>query len=628
MRRSLMLVSLPLALLLACRSDPEVEVTTRLGEADPLRPAPELLAEQVAAYQRWLSEMPRLALSDEAPASTTEVPPNPKAPAGPAKARTKAASKPATAREVPLPPPHPPRDPSELTALVEALRRGPIADLAIPARNIALADPALWPQLRELLLAERRGRKADYKALLDQIGGDVPNRYGHFDRAWKRAHGSPNVLLSDDWHEDLLALPTRKVATSLHGIYRDTVLQTSLLRASARIARERPERAGEVIEALLDAAYIHEGTFRDEVGRTIRAVGDDAIPHLVRASARPPAKTEDDRYAIPYRRAEYAELQLDRLDRLQPRRALLAVQDDPRRLSELLTAYGDRRVADAADVLLDHVQAPLPRVRAAARAAVLAFVTGPPPPIERKTLNLLGGKTTSIKARPSYRETAALALRARLAREAPGLLEEPCRVILEGGAPDPACLAQPERHALAYFDHLDRDQHAHEAALIASALERDDLQSTVTELDRLLVGATTVSAPIDPRILDVYRRAAEQAIASDDPRRAGQLFRKAAVLLADHDPQASAALTVQALLAEASLAELSPEGKSMLLATAETIAPGHAEVGAAIAALRSNRTRRSSPPWSTLLLTWALALATLTLLATLGARLRAASADR
>ncbi|MEZ4453614.1 MAG: hypothetical protein R3B09_29435 [Nannocystaceae bacterium] len=465
------------------------------------------------------------------------------------------------------------------TPLVAALRDGPVADVALPARNLALAGPALWPRI-EAALSLRKARKVDYIALLERIGGDVPNRYGHFDEAWKKAHGH-DIRVSEDWYEDLLALPSRSVPKALRGIYRDCVLEAALLQAASTIGREDPTLTDRVVDALLDAAYVHEGTFRDEVGRAIRRIGDPAVPRLVVRSDKPAIATEDDRYAVPYRTAEYAEFQLDRLDRLQPRRALVALQADPRLLGALLSAYGERRPPDAAEVLLQHVDAAIPRVREQARAAFLAYVTGPAPASERKVLRLLGGKTSEVKARQTYRDAAAIAIRAKLEAVRPDMVEEPCRIIQADGSRDETCESQPERHAHAYFVHLDEAEAAAEADVIAQALAADDLGETVAALDRLLARRPTLAA--DARILGAYIRAAEEARASGDPARAGQMFRKAAMLAGSGDPEAARRWTVDALLAESEADGLSPEGRAMLRATAAELAPEDPSLQRAVA---------------------------------------------
>ena len=219
------------------------------------------------------------------------------------------------------PAPAPASDAPSFQALLTAARAAPVAELGPFADALARTPGALWPEVEAELLAERKARKADYKALLAMIGGDVPNRYGHFELGWKRAHGF-TVKLSEDWYGDLLALPSARVSKVFRGIYRDCVVTAALLRAAAEIGRE-PARTEVVVEALLAAAYVHEGTFRDEVGRAIRRLGEPAIPGLLRRSVAPPLPADEKaanevKASLAFRKAEYARVQLDRMDRLHP----------------------------------------------------------------------------------------------------------------------------------------------------------------------------------------------------------------------------------------------------------------------------------------------------------------------
>lgn len=594
------------ALVSACASDPEVSVSTRVGEAEELTPPTEILSEEVSAYRQWLGAIPALAIAGDEDLSAEE---NPSADDKHGGSRAKKRGKKRPVVDTPLPLPRPPETAAEFEAAVTAMRKGPVDDLAIPANNLALAGAELWPQIKERLIAPRKGRKNDYRALLDRIGGDVPNRYGHFERSWKRAHGY-EVRLSEDWFGDLLALDPSKVGRSFHPIYRDCVLESALLRAAAKIGAGQPELADEVVATLLEAAYIHEGTFRDEVGRAIRAIGDPALAELIRSSERPPIEREDDRFSDPYRKAEYAEYQLDRLDRLQPRKAVASVIENPHLLTAILSAYGERRFPDAAEVLLDYVDAGLPRVRRTARDAFLSYVTGPAPAPERKVLRLLGGKTSSAKAGQTYRDAAAMAIRERLEREASLLVEEPCRIILPEGERDEICERQPERHTHALLAFLDARRAQEEETSIVAALDREELGETIAALDRLLV--VNPERMADARVIDAYRRGAEEALAEGHHSRAGQLLRKTAMLIADRDPEGKRELTVQALLAEAENESLSPEGQAMLLTTAEALAPDDMEIQSAVAEIRRQRLRPPSP--SPLRLGGGLALLAMTLL--------------
>lgn len=485
---------------------------------------------------------------------------------------------------------HPPETPEELEGLVGAIRRGPITELAGPAHRIAAAGPAVWPQVRALMLADRKAPKGDYRSLLAVIGGDVPNRYGHFNLAWKKAHGH-KVKLSTDWFGDLLTLPRRKVSAMLRDVYRDCVLQTALLRAAAGAGQD-PRLSGDVIEALLDAAYMQAGTFRDEVGRALERVGDEAIPPLIRASQPPPGRRKDDDPRV--RRAAYAELALDRMDRLHPRRATAAVVGDPRLLADVLDAYGDVRVGEAAEVLVGLLDAPTPGVRRSARAALMQYVTGPPPKARRRTIRLLGGGTGRARAYLTYRQRAGLAIAERLAEAAPELMEPPCEEPPEGRTLRPAqieaCQQRPHRHVVAYLEWLDAHRAAQRTAKVKAALAHADPPARVAALDRLL--ASDPELPERDRFVPVYRDAAVAALEREDHARAAQLLRKAAVL-AD-DPGAAQRMRVTALLAEASVDGLDPSGRAMLVDTAASLAPRDPQVEAAV--LRVQRPQSEGPP--------------------------------
>ncbi|MCA9685693.1 MAG: hypothetical protein KC457_26185, partial [Myxococcales bacterium] len=367
-----------------CDDSPaEVVIDTRVGQPT-LGPrddtgedgfGPTEIAARLVLYRDiglawWSGELSALAGVDAEDDDEDELP------EGEAKAKAKPASEDIVYE------PRPPQDPEAFAALVAAVRQGPIDEIGVPLHNLAEAGPAMWPEIRELLMAERERSKREYRQVLSVIGGDVPNRYGYFELHWKKAHGY-DVRLSEDWFEDLLGLPPARITKLLRPVYRDTLLTTALLRAAGDIGRTDPGLTPEVVATLLDAAYVHDGTFRDEVGRAIDRIGDQAIPSLLRESLPPEdyrggQKADLDK-SVPERRAEYATYCLDRMDRLHPQRALEAVSDNRILLAETLAAYGLLRDGEAAPLLLDHVDADPPGIRAAARAAFEAYVVGPLP---------------------------------------------------------------------------------------------------------------------------------------------------------------------------------------------------------------------------------------------------------
>lgn len=588
-RRALILSTL----LAACAGEPQVEVLTR-SSADTLQA--QVWADR---YEEWLARA--LALGDgEVDAVVAELPRDDAEPARPGRRKPK-----------PLPPPlpegagpedqelsdrndapggearpiAPPTTEVELDGLLAALRADPHRDLGPLARALAATPAELWPALRARLLAPRTARKADYKAMLAVIGGDVPNRYGHFELAWKKAHGHHGVKLSEDWFTDLLALPSRQVSKLLRPIYRDCVIQAALLRAAATIGAD-PRHTDDVVDALLAAAYLHESTFRDEVGRAIRRLGDPALPGLLRRSLRPALPPDEGeaqvvKDSVEYRTAEYAGYQIDRMDRAHPRKALQAVGDDPARLAELIAAYGVVRPGDAAGPLLDYVDAAIPRVREAARAAFLAYVTGPAPRAERKLLRFVGGGTGESAAQLTFRDLARIAIMSRIAANHPDLSEPDCRSAPKDSVFAGVCEGQPERLAQAYFARLDDGRRARERAEIAAALDEPDRAVAIATLDRLLADDPDLSARAE--LVPPYEQAAAEAAAAGDLALSARLWRKSAALLDDAEPARADSLRVQALLAEADLAA-TEEGRRMLLATAAELAPDDAELQARLSA--------------------------------------------
>ncbi len=555
---------------LACTGPPaEVVIETRVGEqqaAREARAAREAAVTLAQATRRWW---------DEQTVRTVLAPLD--LHAGPGDDEAGAASKPA-----PEPiryDPTPARELAQFEAQVAALRDGPVDEAGLIARNLALADAALWPEIRELLLAERERPKREYKQVLGVIGGDVPNRYGHFDLHWKQAHGY-DVRVSEDWFEDLLGVEPARISKLLRPVYRETLLTVALLQAASNAARTEPRLVGEIVAALLDAGYVHGGTFRDEVGRAIDAIGDPAIPHLLRESV---VADDLEEGSVEERRAAYASYCLDRMDRLHPSRALDAVSDDRELLADTLLAYAEARDGEAAPLLLDWVDADAPGVRRAARTAFGDYVTGPMPKIRRKAIRLLNGHTSTQRAELSYREHARLAIRERLSKQDADLLEPECELWLPGGIIDANCERQPERLFRAYVERLDERRLARRDALVTRALSNKDRAAGAAMLDTLL---TDGSDPVEPALIaPFYVEVASDAEAAGDPVRAAQLLRKSAMLLADTEPARARALTVDALVLEARADGIDSAGKAMLLKTARDLAPDNPAVGAALTAL-------------------------------------------
>jgi hypothetical protein len=551
------LVALALALVCACKeSEPEVEVQTFVGSTWAHKD-PELSRE--AAVEVLSKALPEWwGTGTAAPAE-------------------KAEGMPGTV--------HPPRTKKQFVDLVTAIRKGPLDELGGPARRIAAADPQVWPLVKEALLAERKAPKGDYRSLLRAIGGDVPNQYGYFQLAWKKAHGF-QVKLSTAWFEDLLALPRSKVSPGLLKVYRDCILETALLRAASKLGRH-PPIARDVAETMLYAAYVHQGTFRDEVSRAMAAIGDEAVPHLI-VLAISPSDHPRDEVKPEVKRARFARHSLDKMDRLHPLRATAAVRDDPRLLAQLLESYGVARPGEAAAVLLDFVDDRSPVVRKAARKAFEEYVVGPPPAVSVRHVRQIGGGTGIALAYLSYRERARIAIRERIEHSAPALLEDECELKREDGSWDKTCEEQPARLCRAYLRWLDLRRELDQTTKIDAALADADADAGAEALDRLL--AITPDLVGRDRLVGFFEQLARQKRDSGDPERAAALFRKASMLGRDTDATHARTLHVAALQAEADLEALPRRGRLMLLRRAAELAPEDAAIAAAVDRIESEPT--------------------------------------
>jgi hypothetical protein len=158
-------------------------------------------------------------------------------------------------------------------------------------------------------------------------------------------------------------------------------------------------------QVIFDTAFGAETMiYRDECGRYLRKMGAAAIPAL----------TVDSLTGTDYDRKRYATYQLERMDRQEPGKALAAAAGDEGITIAVLDAFRATHHREAVHAVWTKVDADSPRVRAAARAAWMGYVTGPlPPPAPKRKLTLPGGKLAK-KETPlwlTYRELAENELR-------------------------------------------------------------------------------------------------------------------------------------------------------------------------------------------------------------------------
>ncbi|MBK8480535.1 MAG: hypothetical protein IPL40_05110 [Proteobacteria bacterium] len=362
--------------------------------------------------------------------------------------------------------------------------RGP-ARVAIAAEVLRVARDAddLGLVVRELKRAAPSTSAANFKAVLRAIGAAVPDAGGRF----------PAIEVSarrPDWLRSLLQRPALGPDRSN---LRSAATEAAYLIAIARglAARRRSAAA----EALLIFAYRHAGAFRDECGALLRAMGDAAVPALVRAGQL--------RHPLAYRMARYADYQLDRLNRLRPDLALQV--DAPRLRAELLRAYGVVRHPAAVGEVLRATAATHPAVRRAARWAVLRYLgtAAAAAAPARRHLRLPGGQT-SADERDLYLDPGELMLRAVAARSA---------ALDPSGARRPS--ADPQQRAQALFAAQDRRRRRWRETRqrrAARALAAGRPLVAEAELDRLVAGDGPAESATDQQAIGRLRAAVAWAL--------------------------------------------------------------------------------------------------------------------
>src|SRR5215470_318465 len=263
------------------------------------------------------------------------------------------------------------------------------ARLALLLCTTAAVAAEAVPDLVARLQAPPAATPDQLRALLKSIRADVPNAKGTFEVPPRSEKPLPDL----DWLDALGKLPASPVRD-------EAMAKVTTLRALA-VAKTEP-----AADAILDFGFTPAGlVYRDECGRQIRAMAPYSLPTLLRASQ--DKKRDGGNYA------RYALYQLDRLSMNRPSYALAAAPNDAVEVA-ILHAIRDVKHPDAVTAVLDRVDAPSNAVRAAAREAWLAYVTGPePPPAPKEFRKLPGGKKSKEKMPLwlTYRELADQELR-------------------------------------------------------------------------------------------------------------------------------------------------------------------------------------------------------------------------
>jgi tetratricopeptide (TPR) repeat protein len=284
-------------------------------------------------------------------------------------------------------------DDAKAVAILEKIVAGPDA----AARKAAIAEleklaPHTIDAIAEWLQRPRQVDLVERRKVLDAIKASVPDKTGKFstpDRQSNKDYKADDEL---DWLAKLLA-----VDPAMTGVG-EVIADVAGIRA---LAGTKDVRAAQLVfnTAFNDEAMI----YRDECGRYLRKMEAYAIPALTRESQ-----------GRNYDRKRYATWQLERQDRQDPNKAMSAAMGNEAVQIAILDVFRETHHREAVHAVWSFVDDSAPRVRAAARAAWMDYITGPPPrPAPRKKLQLPGGKLTK-KEKPlwlTYRELADNELR-------------------------------------------------------------------------------------------------------------------------------------------------------------------------------------------------------------------------
>jgi tetratricopeptide (TPR) repeat protein len=354
-------------------------------------------------------------------------------------------------------------DARKALALLDQVATAPAGDARIAAAaELAQLAPHVRATIVTFLARPRTHTIEDRRAVLVAIGASVPDDKGRFVTPTREAEKVIRATEDLDWLAELAKGELVPLANPAVGEVMADVAAIRALAATRHI---------DATKAILDVGFADDTMlYRDECGRQIRAMHPYSIPGLIRAADDGPGPS----------RKRYAHYQLERLDRQEPSKALNAAAGDEDLEVAVLAAFRDTRYREAVNAVLDKVDDDAPRVRAMAREAWMAYISGPPPPeAPKKKLQLPGGKVAD-KETPlwfTYRELADQLLR-RKAEELFGEEIKPWKRL---------DLKAFTKRMFAYYDDLraKRDE-----VLFAEArTKRDagDLAGAIVLFDQLLV---------------------------------------------------------------------------------------------------------------------------------------------
>lgn len=427
----------------------------------------------------------------------------------PALASGKPSEKKAESSEKADTPPAPTADDTKATAILtkiagggdSATRKAQIAEL-VKLAPLAVNGLGAW------LARPHTAEVSERRAVLTEIKASVPDKSGKFSQPARQTGKEQKADDDLDWQAALLALDP-----ALPGVG-EVIADVAAIRA---LAEAKDVHAAQLI---FDTAFGADTMiYRDECGRYLRKMEPASIPALTIES-----QGKD------YDRKRYATWQLERLDRQEPGKALDSALGDEALTIAVLDAFRKTRHREAVHAVWRRVDSDDPRIRAAARAAWLAYVTGPPPPpAPTAKLNLPGGKKTK-KAKPlwlTYRELADNELR-KSANELLGEsypIEDPS---LEDTEREKKPLVLDlEKLTARLFEHFDAERGKRDAAAWAAAktAASTDLAAAGAMVDRML--AINPDRPERAEMAQLYAKLGKQLEGKDRWADAAAAYSKA-----------------------------------------------------------------------------------------------------
>jgi tetratricopeptide (TPR) repeat protein len=368
-------------------------------------------------------------------------------------------------------------DDSKAVAILERIVAGP--DTA--ARKTAIAElteiaPRTIDAIGGWLARAHTSDVEERRAVLAAIEALVPDKKGTFSRPPRQTGKQQKADDEVDWQAELLALdPSRAPSLASLG---EVIADDAAIRA---LAATKDRHAAQVI---FDVAFGSDTMiYRDECGRYLRKMEPASIPALTKESM-----------SREYNRKRYGSWQLERLDRQEPGKALDAALGDEALTIAILDVFRTTHHREAVHAVWDRVDADAPLVRAAARAAWMGYITGPPPPpAPVAKLNLPGGKKTK-KPKPlwfTYRELADNELR----KAANELLQEDYPLAADPRLDDSdheeekivkIDLEELTRRLFAYHDTERAKREAVQWSAAKRTAESGDLATAIQLVDRML----------------------------------------------------------------------------------------------------------------------------------------------